>query len=234
MIRIITAYAKISRLSRVHPFLKILLTIVPVVIMGFAETPYVPVLNSMLFIVLHSIYKNPRDIVLKFTLSMGIFAMVSSIVFIFDYGPIYCLVILLRSLSSGLSISFLVLTTPLDDVLCMLSKFKGIRDICDISKSMERFLILIEDEFKLIFISMKSRGGFQKRTEGVKNIGKAIGLVFVNTIRRWTEVREGINSRCYSGTMPYLAKKFEFSCGWLLTICLYNGLLIAILIFGRG
>lgn len=230
MLRLIIALSKTSKLSNIHPIEKIILSIGPIVIGGFASKPIPLILNILTFILIHVICRNSMRIVIKFMLATTLFALFSSITFVLDYGIGYCIIILLKSISGGIGLAFIALSTPIDDILYLGSKHRALRDVCDIAKSMERFLILIEDEYITLFRAIKSRKGFDTFSLKVKNTGKMAGLLFVNTMRRWTEIRDGINSRCYKGYMPYMEKKFDFSIKRLSCILIYNFILIGLVL----
>jgi cobalt/nickel transport system permease protein len=202
----------------------------PIIAIGFCQKPIPIIFNIVLFIVLHLICGNNKKVVFKFTLGITAFAAFSSITFVFDYGLAYCGVILLKSLSAGLCLSFFSLTTPVDDALLILSKNTWLKDVCDIAKSMERFLLLIDDECHIIYNSIKSRGGFDGFKLKIVNTGKMAGLLFINTMYRWKSIKEGLDSRGYRGYMPYLDKNFNFSYARLGSICIYV-FCLAILIY---
>lgn len=192
MLKLILTLSKISRISHIHPVEKIVLSLFPIVVMGFSQKPAPIILNILIFIILHILCKNNKKIVTKFTLEIGAFAAFSSITFVFDYGWRYCFIILLKSLSAGLCLSFFSLTTPIDDVLHICSRFNYLKDICDIIKSMERFLVVIDDECHILYNSIKSRGGFDGFKLKIVNTGKMLGLLFVNTMNRWKNVKDAI------------------------------------------
>lgn len=226
MFRIITAYAKMSKLSQIHPIEKILLAVLPIIIVGYSKNAIIPAINILVFIVLHIISKNPLKTIAKFTIGIALFAMFSSITFVFDYGIKYCSVIILRTISGALCLTFLAFTTPIDDILSLLSKHESLRDMCDITKSMERFLILIEDEYTIMYNAMKCRGGFDGRKRTIKSLGKIGALLFVNSIRRWKEIKNGIDSRCYNGCLHYSNRTFKISIKRVLVTLLYSCFII--------
>lgn len=231
MFRIVTAYAKKSKLCNINPYEKMMLCFMPVIIIGFTKGVLLPGINICIFIGLHIITKTPLKIVFKFVSGIVGFALLSSITFIFDYGILYCFIILLKCASAGFAVTFFTFTTPLDDCLLLFSKHKSLRDICDIVKSMERFLIIIEDEFFILNNAMKSRGGFEGLTNKIKNTGKVAGLLFINTFRKWNEIKEALYSRCYRGYTNYMEKKFISSGKRRLAIYLYNLTLILLCFF---
>lgn len=222
MIRIIDAFSRISKLKAVHPIEKIILCILPIIFLNFSRSIFPLILNILFFLVLHIKFKNPLSIVRNFILGLMSFSLISSIPIYFDYGLAYCILINLKAASAGMSFSFLVLTTPLDDILYLFSKYELLRDICDVTKSLERFLILIEDEYMILYHSIKARGGFDSFSLKIKNTGKMAGLLFVNTMKRWKDIKDGIDSRGYKGYTCYLSRDFKHSFTRFLFICAYN------------
>lgn len=227
MLKLIAALSRSSKLSKIHPNEKIVLAIFPIIIMGFARSPLPIIFNIVFFLIFHIKAKNNLKIAFKFTIEIAIFALFSCIALIFDYGLDYIVIIILKSISAGLCLSFFSLTTPLDDVFYVVSKYNFLRDICDIAKSMERFIIVIEDEYNILYNSVKSRSGFDSFKLKIKNTSKIAALLFVNTMRRWKDIKDGINSRCYTGSMPYLTKTFNFSIYRFIAILGYNIVLVA-------
>lgn len=221
MLKLIMALSRTSRIAYVHPVEKVFLSMLPIIIIGFTHRSIPVILNIIIFILLHILCKNNRDIVIKFAFEIAAFAAISSITFVLDYGVNYCGVVILKSLSAGLCLSFFALTTPIDDALSLMAKNKWLKDICDIAKTMERFLVVINDEYSILYNSIKSRGGFDNYKLVIRNTGKMAGLLFVNTMHRWSSIKDGIDSRGYRGYMPYLQKDFDFSYLRFGTICVY-------------
>lgn len=231
MLKLIMALARRNKLTNVHPVEKILLAVMPIIVMGFVKNPIIIIGNILFFVLLHLRLRNNKKIVTKFTLEIAGFAAFSSITLLFDYGWGYAVIIVLKSLSAGLCLSFFSLTTPIDQVLYLFSKNNWLKDMCDIAKSMERFLVIINEEYNIMYCAMKSRGGFDGVSATIRNTGKMAALLFVNTMERWKSISDGINSRCYKGYMPYLDEKFDFSKVRFALICLYNILLISFTVF---
>ena len=231
MFATITAFAKTNKLSKYHPLEKFILAILPIIVVGFSNNIRLPLINIIVFTLLHYKYRHPFIIVYKYTLGIILFVAISSITFVWDYGILYCIIIILKSLSAGLALSFLALSTPLDDMLYSVSRISLLRDMCDIAKSMERFIMIVEDEFNILYKSMQSRGGFNTIRLRIKSIGKLGGALFINTLRRWKEIQEAIHSRGYKGKMPYLNRDYKFSIFRFMMISLYDLALICIYLF---
>ena len=95
---------------------------------------------------------------------------------------------------------------------------------------MIRYLILIEDEFSLIKGAMRSRCGFDTTRGKIKNGAKVMGVLFVNTMKRWREISDAVNSRGYSGKTVYFDREFNFSRKRFTLECIYIICLILIVI----
>ncbi len=226
MLRTVLSYSKLSKLANIHPIEKIILCILPIIALSFTTRCYPLVINIMFFLVLHIVYKNPMHIVKHFVEATFLFALVSSITFVFDYGWYSTLILILKAVSGGISVSFLTLTTPTDHVFYIFSKISWLRDICDIGKSMERFLILIDDEFQTLRKSMLCRGAFGGFKNKVKDSGSLAALLFINTLKRWKEIKDGINSRGYRGNIYYGFEEFHLSYKRIVIIVGYITFLI--------
>lgn len=211
MLRNVLAYSSLSKLASVHPIEKIILCIGTIIALGFSTKCYPLIINIIVFLFLHIKYKNPMHVVKGFVEATLIFAIFSSITFIFDYGIYKTLVIILKSVSGGIVISFLTLTTPTNHIFYLGSKVSWLKDICDLGKSMERFLIIVDDEFRALNKAMIARGGFGSFKAKVKDAGTLGGLLFVNTMYKWKEIKNGINSRCYQGIIHYSDEEFDLS-----------------------
>ncbi|SHH70557.1 CbiQ family ECF transporter T component [Clostridium grantii] len=149
--------------------------------------------------------------VVKFVVTLTLFGLISTITFVFDYGIYYSLVVVLKTLSGAMALSFLVLTTPIDDIFYFASKVNWLSDITDIAKNMERFIVLIEDEYGIMYKAMLVRGGFSGFKAKITDTGKLAGLLFVNTMKRWGEIKDSIDARCSRGCLVYSEKNFVFS-----------------------
>lgn len=233
MVRLIMALARSSELSTIHPLEKVILTMGPIIIIGFSKNITIPILNILVFIILHIKAKNNKRVVLHFTMHILIFIIISSITFVFDYGIKFCMDIWAKGISAGLCLSYLSLTTPIDHILFYLSKKSYLKDLCDISKSMERFLITINDEFNILKNSIKSRGGFDSFSLKIKSTAKMAALLFINTMHRWTEVKFALDSRGFKGYIPYITRDFSFSNLRFISIIIYNILLIFLVVLEK-
>ncbi|GAA0115497.1 CbiQ family ECF transporter T component [Clostridium senegalense] len=228
MLKTIIAYSKISKESHRHPLEKLCLCIFPMIILGFVHKPLPLILNIFIFLILHIKANNPKDIVLKFNIGILSFSLLSSITLLFVYNFNYILVIILKGVSGGMCISYLTLTTPLDHILSLVSKITPLQDICDIAKSMELYILLINDEASSIYNAMSCRHGFHSFKSKIKNMSKLAGLLFLNTLKRWPEIQDGLYNRCYAGRHYYSQCTSKLSYKFMLMMFMYNIILLAL------
>ena len=204
MIREISLYSNNSRLTDIHPLEKLSLTIISLIGASYINNNYILSVNILFFIILNILSKNPKSIINKFisiALFFGIFTALS--LWWQGYDFIYILTLLLRGINGALSIGFLALTTPINHIVYLMSKNKLTRDIGDIMKSMERFIIIIEEDFSTTFKAIKSRAGFCGCENSVVDYGRTCGLVFKSLIFRWREINLSLKNRCYIGRHNY-------------------------------
>ena len=204
MIREISLYSNNSRLTDIHPLEKLSLTIISLIGASYINNNYILSVNILFFILLNILSKNPKSIInifISIALFFGIFTALS--LWWQGYDFIYILTLLLRGINGALSIGFLALTTPINHIVYLMSKNKWTRDIGDIMKSMERFIIIIEEDFSTTFKAIKSRAGFCGFKNSVIDFGRTCGLVFKSLIFRWREINLSLKNRCYIGRHNY-------------------------------
>ncbi|SFB05934.1 CbiQ family ECF transporter T component [Clostridium frigidicarnis] len=211
MIREINLYAKNSKGKIIHPLEKLILIAIALVFNGYTKNINFLILNIILFSFLSYRLRNPIKIVFKFMCIAILFFVMSSITLIFTYSIHEISIIFLRVLSGSIIISYLSLTTPLDDIIYVFYKIPIFKDLSDIAKSMERFLILIEDDFQITYKAIKSRGGFNGFKRGISDFGTMCGVVLKNLFHKWRDIDLGLNNRCYTGNISYIGIDFNLS-----------------------
>lgn len=227
MIKLISLYALNSRYAKVHPLEKVLLVLISLIICSYTENIYLITLNIIFFIILSINAQNPFSLVKKFLAIVTVFSIFTTINLIFYYDIKYIVIVLLRGVNGGITISFLALTTPLNHIVYLMSKNSLTREIGDIAKSMENFILIIEKDFEITFKAMKSRGGFSGFKKSIKDFARVCSIVMKNLFFRWREMSEGLKNRCYHGKYNY-RYVFNISKKRMLLIFLYGVLVLII------
>lgn len=208
MLREINLYSNNSKLFNIHPMEKILLISISLICCSYTENMCLIALNILLFFILNKIAQNPWRIIKKFILISLVFSISTAITMLWQGQALISIVlIILRGFNGAITLSFLSLTTPINQIVALISQHKSLRDIADIIKAMERFIILLEEDFSITFKAMKSRGGFGSFRKSLNDYGKALGLILKNIFSRWKEISLSLQNRCYKGKFNY---SFDF------------------------
>lgn len=204
LLRKINLYSSNSKLLNIHPIEKILLVVISLICCSYTKNIYLIFLNIFLLILLNVVAKNPWSIIKKFIYIALIFSISTAITMIWQGQSLEAiLLIIFRGINGAITLSFLSLTTPINQIVAYISKYESIRDIADIIKAMERFIILLEEDFSIVFNAMKSRGGFRNFKSSLNDYGKAFGLILKNIFIRWKEISLSLQNRCYNGKFNY-------------------------------
>ena len=204
LLREINLYSSNSKLLNIHPIEKILLVVISLICCSYTKNIYLIFLNIFLLILLNVVAKNPWSIIKKFIYIALIFSISTAITMIWQGQSLEAiLLIIFRGINGAITLSFLSLTTPINQIVAYISKYESIRDIADIIKAMERFIILLEEDFYITFKAMKLRGGFRNFKRSLNDYGKAFGLILKNIFRRWKEMSLSLENRCYNGNFNY-------------------------------
>lgn len=221
MIKLINLYALNSKYSNVHPFEKLFLVLSSLIICSYTENIYLITFNMIFFVLLSFKANNPFDLVRKFIEVAFIFSIFTTITLMFNYDTKYIIVLFLRGINGGITISFLALTTPLNHLLCLMNKNKLTKEIADIAKSMETFILIIEKDFEITFKAMKSRGGFSSFKKSIRDFARVCAIVMKNLLFRWKEISYGLKNRCYKGKYNY-SYTFQLNKTRIVLIVIYS------------
>ncbi|MCX7903332.1 MAG: hypothetical protein N2486_02365 [Caloramator sp.] len=211
MIKEIILFSKNSKARWTHPIEKLFLCILIIVFNGYFKNIFQFLANLIVLSFLHYKYETPFMKVLKYLFTLTLFYIFSSIAFILDGNIALFYLMCFRGVINSLSLTFLIFTTPLDDILFIMSKNKALIDIVDITKLMERFIILLEDELSIMIKSAKSKGGFDSYLGMINTSAKIGALLFKNIFFKWMEIKISVDSRCYNGKFTYFDVKFKKS-----------------------
>lgn len=90
---------------------------------------------------------------------------------------------------------FLILTTPLNEILTMLQRFKVPNLFLEIVALSYRYIFLLFDITHEIYISQQSRLGYSSLTRNVRSLGTLITSLFIKTYKQANELQITMNSR---------------------------------------
>ncbi|NFM04491.1 hypothetical protein FDB52_06125 [Clostridium botulinum] len=217
MVRDVNLYANINKFKYVHPYEKLTITLISLILCSYVNKNSIIILNIILFLSLCFFTKVEFKVLIKFLKIAIVFSLLTSISFIFEKQYSLMLLLFLRSINGAICIGFFALTTPINHLVYILNKNKYISDVADIAKSLETFLIIIEKDFEVTFKAMDSRGVDSRYINKLICFGKVCAVVFKNLIYRWKEINQGLKNRCYRGKHYY---SYEFKINYKNYICI--------------
>ncbi len=214
---------------------KLAVFILPIIILGFNQQYIVPSLINMIFcLIMVKILEIPFKIYIRFIRGVSLFIIIGMIPLFIDGQTAKAVVVIFRSISSVSSVFLFSTTTPAEYIFYELHKIEFLKEFSEIARTMLRFLIIIEDEFRRIKYAMESRLGFSRNSEKLKNYAKLLGVLFLNCMNKWKEMEESLLSRGYRGELNFSSIVKRSSKRLKLIGAAYNLLLAGVIIFMKG
>jgi cobalt/nickel transport system permease protein len=104
---------------------------------------------------------------------------------------------------------FLLLTTPLSELLQVLRVIRMPALILEIMLIMYRFLFILEDTARQLYVAQLARGGYAGYRQKLKDLALLIVRLFTKTIQRYKNLAQGLAARGFIDELhmaPYEAK----------------------------
>ncbi|MGB9977118.1 CbiQ family ECF transporter T component [Thermovenabulum sp.] len=221
MIKEVILYSTSSRGRLVNPLEKLIFVLTAVISSNYFNAPLPFAINFTVFLFLHLYFKTPFNKVMKLLCEIAGFYFASSLVFLADKNIKGFLIANAKGVVNSSALTFLIFTTPVDDFLYLMSRTIFLKEIADLAKTMECFILLLEDELSLMILSAKARGGFDGFLNGIRSCAKIAALLLIDVLKRWKSIDEAISSRCFSGKIPYSKREFNRSGKRIILICLF-------------
>lgn len=117
----------------------------------------------------------------------------------------------LRVLACFSSLGFIGLTTPIAEVIHVLSKFKCPKVFIEIAVLMYNVIFIFLERLETMRNAQTTRLGFN----GSKNTYRSLGLLFTNlfftSLDKSESLQKALDSRCYTGELPIYKPSGKFS-----------------------
>lgn len=106
-----------------------------------------------------------------------------------------------RILGSFTCLSFLALTTPINDVFTILENLKIPRIVIEIAMLMYRYIFVFLEELENMYNSQQTRMGYGNLKNSFKSMGLLASNLFIRTWIRGEQIYITMESRCYGGSI---------------------------------
>jgi len=152
-----------------------------------------------------------------------------------DAGSLlYGIKLALRALAAVSCMCFISLTTPLNDIIYVLRKWRVPTLVISLMVLIYRYIFVLLDEAQRLQIAQSSRLGYINARTALKSLRRLAASLFVRTFLRCNNVYAALAARGYQGEFPYLAKTYERDNKLIIaTLLLCAGLVGAVILEGK-
>jgi len=127
------------------------------------------------------------------------------------YGLHLALKILMKSLGSVSCLYFLILTVPVTEILHILIKLKTPRLFVELLAIVYKYIFLVFETMSRIYVSQKSRLGYQSYGRGFRSLGRLAASTFIISLKRYEDMYNALESRCFTGQLHFYRRPYSFS-----------------------
>lgn len=206
----IDAYAKGSTLYTFDPRVKLICTIIFVVAVAMFRQLEAIVAAGIFILTLMLISRVPlRHLAANYAVAL-IFILFASITMLFTSGPENALLIFLRISVSVMALLLLVTTTPFFKMIRAFRALHMPKLLANLIMFTYRFIFVLIDEMDRMKMARKARGYaggrslLDKKALGV--LSATIGMIFVRSSIRATNIYDALLSRGYNGEIKTLGR----------------------------
>jgi cobalt/nickel transport system permease protein len=244
--------AQQSPLGHIHPGTKILLAVGALILCILSPSPFVPIISGIVLSLTLLIFgKVSSRLYGKMLLGPAVFTVVSVIVIIFMLGggdvlwnapflwfsltiTTYSLgegiQILCRVFGSSVSLFFIILTTPLSDILSSMRRLGFPAELVDLMMIIYRYIFIVYDQAVEIIQAQIMRLGYSRPRQAFHDCAMLFGMLFISSWNAGESLITAMDARCYNGIFPALEQPESIQMQTLLPVLLYLGFLTVVLV----
>ncbi|MDZ5255230.1 cobalt ECF transporter T component CbiQ [Clostridium sp. LIBA-8841] len=139
----------------------------------------------------------------------------------------------LKVMGSLSCLYFISLTTPMIDVISVLSKLKIPSFLIELISLVYRFIFIILETSEMMFISQKSRLGYRDIRTSYKSLGALASTLFIRSFKRANDLYTALESRGYNGELKVLEEEVQRRNYIYILAIIINMIFIGITIFTK-
>ena len=244
--------AQQSPFGHVHPGTKILLAGGALILCLLSPSFFVPLISGIVLSMVLLICSDVDPVLYgKMLLAPALFSIISVIVIILMLGGGEVLVripvlwmsftvtthslaegiqILCRVFGCTVSLFFIVLTTPLSDLLSSMKRVGVPIELVDLMMIIYRYIFIVYDMAVEIIQAQKMRLGYSRPREAINTFAMLCGMLFISSWNAGEDLIRAMDARCYNGEFPVLDQPEPVRMGSLLPVVIYLSGLSAVLI----
>lgn len=121
------------------------------------------------------------------------------------------IILFFRSISAVSCLYFMILTTPMLDIIFILRKLRVPELILDLVNLMYRLIFIMVTIIMNVYTSQSSRLGYKSIKNKYKSLGYLVSTLFILAYKKANNMFIALESRCYSGTLNMIELKYPLS-----------------------
>jgi len=150
------------------------------------------------------------------------FIVFGGIALLFTTGdPVKTAEVSLRALGAISAFYFLILSTPVSEILMTFRKCHCPRLIVELMYLIYRFIFVLTDVWNCMNTAARSRLGYVDYKTSLRTFGKIAGNLFVLSMKRADACYDAMESRCYTGDICFLEETKKCRIGERIFVLLY-------------
>jgi cobalt/nickel transport system permease protein len=144
-------------------------------------------------------------------------------------------VLFMKALGAVSCLYFLILTVPVTEIIHILRKCKVPTLFIELMTIVYKFIFIIFETMNRIYVSQKSRLGYGNYITGYKSLGRLISSLFIISLKRYEDMYNALESRCFTGDFHFYGRDYIFSKTRISMMVGFDGLMLFInLFYGDG
>ncbi|MBM7867835.1 cobalt ECF transporter T component CbiQ [Heliobacterium gestii] len=120
-------------------------------------------------------------------------------------------ILFFRSLGATASLYFLVLTTPMVDVIELVSRLRAPKIVTELMLLIYRFIFVLMETTQAILLAQESRLGYATQANSLRSLGILAANLFVRSLIRSRELYIALSARGYEEELRVLPRTRENS-----------------------
>ncbi|MDI6644458.1 MAG: cobalt ECF transporter T component CbiQ [Methanobacteriaceae archaeon] len=246
MVNILESYAYNNGLKNINPQIKILFAFITLIVSLIAVSPVVPLIIAFfIFLLLFFEAKIPISVYLKFMsipLLFGVFNIIFMTLFFgisepwvnlgflnliaYKDGFNLGLLVFSRMIGCVSCMAFLILTTPVSELLFLAESFKVPKIVTEISLLMYRYIFVFLEEARTMYHAQETRCGYSGIKKSLKSLGLLISNLFIRSWTRGDAIYLSMQSRGYNGSIKVFHTNNKLGFKPILMILFFESLLL--------
>ncbi|MDV0447163.1 Energy-coupling factor transporter transmembrane protein EcfT [Methanosarcinaceae archaeon Ag5] len=250
--------ALLSPLRYKNTSLKLFLVIFGLLTGLLSDTPLLPLFIAVCMIAATIIFgKIPVKFYFKLFAALLGFALISCIILLFfstgEDSPVLwsidilwwtfsittaslnqAVLVFSRTINGLACIFFLSMTTPMLEMFSYFKRVSFLDVFIELAMLIYRYIFVFLETAINIQSSQKMRFGYKGFKNSIRSLGMLVGTLFVQTLEQGDKLYLSMNSRCYTGKLPFYTQKYKIKATDAVLSVLFIGATIVVFIYTRG